>query len=499
MGALQSLFQDVQWDVTHRVEIREAHLHRAHNAWHGLDTNTSRSFDYEPNAGCPQVPVLSTTGQRVIGRTRNDIAAAVTQNAAECMQRCEAIGHKCSAAHFESTRRRCTLYKECLQRSPSPASVLMHRRGPSWPATPADVVWRTNASLVVANYGARWAAPAASSRPRAPARSRLLPPRPRSQTPLGSSRSRVYARSLRWLQTLPFGLVDFVVYNKYDFGRADAKPRVTRQQMETLLHTRYICNAGHAFKPPSEWASPAVACPPKCKCLRALDGRTELAYFTTLPNYGVTWRKPRGGSREPYVYLQFILDFWERLPPVVIFTQDDCLDRTCVWARALPRLSAYLERWQQVWTGEAMHEAPLSCFCRLMVEHNYEPKKYYWYPLMSFLQSRLLNATLRTRSKDVHWPMDANMAVGRVSIRANPRGFYETLQHLTTVESRCLGTGTIEWAHAFERLWMEFYDPRVPKVLKAQLPYGKCLLRGSVEDGAQTTPAQLAKRGGKFA
>ena len=50
------------------------------------------------------------------------------------------------------------------------------------------------------------------------------------------------------------------------------------------------------------------------------------------------------------------------------------------------------------------------------------------------LESRLLNATLATRSKTVHWPMDANMAVSLATILASPRSFYESLLHLTTVD-----------------------------------------------------------------
>ena len=99
----------------------------------------------------------------------------------------------------------------------------------------------------------------------------------------------------------------------------------------------------------------------RCSCNRTSALRTELAYLTTLPNYGNAWRKPRCGSREPYVYLQFILDFWANLPPVVVFTQDGCLDRTCVWGRALPRLASSLRHWPQVWDGRPMQEAAASC------------------------------------------------------------------------------------------------------------------------------------------
>lgn len=41
---------------------------------------------------------------------------------------------------------------------------------------------------------------------------------------------------------------------------------------------------------------------------------------------------------------------------------------------------------------------------------------------------------------------------------------------------QCLGAATIHWAHTFERLWMEIFDPRVPKMLKLHLPQSQCLV-----------------------
>lgn len=403
------------------LRVQQTHTREVFN-------HSGNDFDFHPDAACTPAPS---------GTASTEIHAVVAASAAACRQRCEEAGEQCTAAQFQSARLRCVLHRECLQRTSLSGSIVMHRHGPSWPASPAAVTWRHNASLVVVHYG----------------------------------------HSLRWLQTLPFGLLDVVVYHKHDFGKPDAKPRLQWAHVEALLRSRFVCNgANHLFEPPKAWTEPGAPCPQKCRCAPRPERRSELAYFTTLPNYGLAWRKPRGGSREPFAYLQFILDFWNHLPPVVVFSQDDCLDRTCVWARSLPHLTAALLRWSDAWPDEAMHATPLSCFCRVMVERNYEPKKYYWYPLMSFVQSRLLNATLATRSTTVHWPMDANMAVSRQAIRANAFSFYEALHHLTTVESRCFGAGTIEWAHAFERLWMEFYDPAVPKVLKPHLPYGKCLV-----------------------
>lgn len=68
-------------------------------------------------------------------------------------------------------------------------------------------------------------------------------------------------------------------------------------------------------------------CNKGCKCRRrGKHQRPWLQYFVTVPNYGQTMKPPFGGSREPFGYLQFILDFWDNLPPVVIFTQVPLLE-----------------------------------------------------------------------------------------------------------------------------------------------------------------------------
>ena len=197
-----------------------------------------------------------------------------------------------------------------------------------------------------------------------------------------------------------------------------------------------------------------------------VTNRPRLQYFAHLPNYGRTHTSPRGGSREPYGYLQFIRDFWDNLPPVVVFSQDDCLARGCMWGNQLPGLEKRLRHWQQEW-GEGTRITQRNCLCKFVREHKFtRTKGYFWYKWMAFFQERLLNTSLETRSVTVTWPQDATFAVAGSLIRAQPLWMYESLARLTTVESACMGTGSIMWAHALERLWFELLDPDVPKELK---------------------------------
>ena len=418
------------------------------DGWVQGDVINSSLFDRTPNAAC-------AIHSKQIGKAIHSSAMTNAEN--WCQSLCTSFVPRervrCYAAQYESYSRTCFLYRECLYRRPSPGSVVMHTVGPSYPIRPAQVVWRTNASLVVASY----------------------------------------TKTLSWLRTLPLGLLDIVVYNKHDFGKGTL--RMTRGHVEGVLKRRLVCGDGRAFNPPAEWVGRGL-CPSHCKC--PTEQVSELAYFTTLPNYGNSIVAPFGGSRESFVYLQYILDFWHNLPPVVIFTQDDCIHRMCFWARAVPRLSGLLNRWPSVWGGGSPMTSA-NCFCRLMREHTYSKHKYHWlaiipnptrvnprilphsgsaqliqpllhplhkrYPYMSFLHARLLNQSMETRSSFLEWPMDANMVVGRTSIRRNSISFYQILHRLTVVENQCV-SGSIQWAHAYERLWLNIFDPRVLKVLK---------------------------------
>jgi len=218
-----------------------------------------------------------------------------------------------------------------------------------------------------------------------------------------------------------------------------------------------------------------------CDCSTRRNDDHRLAYYRLLPNYGRTDGKvgtngnnpnPRGGSREPYPYLQFILDFWDNLPNVLIFTQDDCVIRGCMWMITASRSIEMLQNWETHW-GQPLAPTRANCMCRYMVEHIYGPR-YYWYTWMSLLQQNIFNHTMldrdhavatRPQNKTVLWPQDANFAVGAATVRAAPRWFYELLLKLHVTEKWCPPHGgSIQWAHTMERMWFEIFDPKVPKI-----------------------------------
>lgn len=299
----------------------------------------------------------------------------------------------------------------------------MHRWGPSWPAgvTPASVRWQTNATLVIASYHA----------------------------------------SLAWLSTVPGGVMDVVVYHKHDFSKPNAAPMTPQDVLSHLAH-REECARQRSLHYP---ALPPK-CPEGCVCgRRERLARSVLQFFAVLPNYGRTHREPFGGSREPYAYLQFILDFYDNLPPVVIFTQDDSMKRGTVWGLNLPDLPRRLEHWEKHW-GPGKPPGQSNCLCRYMRETNYRQRGYFWWRWMSFAEERLMSVTLANRSAVVAWPGDATFAVGGSHIRAQPRWLYELMLRLTTVENACGTSGTILWAHSLERLWFEIFDSKVPKLYR---------------------------------
>lgn len=189
-----------------------------------------------------------------------------------------------------------------------------------------------------------------------------------------------------------------------------------------------------------------------------------------------------------YAYLQFILDFWDNLPHVVIFTQDDCLKRGCGWGAQLPSLPYRLMHWQEEW-GAGKSISRSNCLCKYMRENTYKRRGYFWYSWMSLMQENLFSEHMANRSVHVVWPQDAAFGVSAFNIRRQPRWLYEVVQRVLTVEGGCGGGGTIMWAHAMERLWFELFDatltksiPETSTVLQKQgrrgpvAPPGACFL-----------------------
>ena len=231
--------------------------------------------------------------------------------------------------------------------------------------------------------------------------------------------------------------------------------------------------AAGATAPSYRVGFPLQTCADGCDC-GAVEPPEEhrLAYYRVLPNYGRTDSKPSssgfnpnppGGSREPYPYLQFLLDFWDNLPNVILFTQDDCPQRRCMWMQTVQRSIDMLQDWRQHW-GSAHRITRANCMCTYMVENVYGPR-YYWYGWMATLQQGVFNQSFEKRPHKniVSWPQDANFAVGAATVKAVPRWFYELLLKLHVTEKWCHG-GSIHWAHAMERMWFEIFDPGTPKL-----------------------------------
>ncbi|KAL1498871.1 hypothetical protein AB1Y20_013395 [Prymnesium parvum] len=358
--------------------------------------------------------------------------------------RCESLcrgAPRCAAAEFLSSASSCDLYASCLERRavpqragaarlpPTHAPMVLHAWGPSLPQSPAAVRWEANAALVVASFDG------------------LLP----------------------WMRHIPAGALDIAFYQKVDYGVAanESKARSASERRTRRGVLQQLCPAGVLL--PRE-------APPLPRGLTREDlgecappGGARLAYWTVLPNYGRTaggGQLVRGGSREPFVFLQFILDFWSNMPPVVIFTQDDCAKMTaCIWLKK-PHLYEALKDWRTHW-GAAVPFSSKNCFCRIIKESFYGPgSRYYWYRYMSFLQEQLFNVTSATRPPGINWPIDATFVVGRANILQQPYWLYEVLHRVTVVEDQCLRSGSIMWAHSYERLWFEILDGQVPKVAR---------------------------------
>ena len=336
---------------------------------------------------------------------------------------------------------------------------VMHRVGREWPVAAGQVVWRANVTIVVASYKNR----------------------------------------LDWLKTIP-PTFDVAVYDKFDFGPGNAYPSPFGNAS---------WHAGSAATTDKRLRQRKVSQAPGHNDDLYL---ARLAYYRVLPNYGRTGPIGRGnaangGSREPYVYLQFILDFWDNLPNVLIFTQVDCLagrQPGCRHMYTAPRSLAMLQDWPSHW-GAPQAPTRANCLCHYVVEPIYTGPRYHWYDMMSQLQHGVFNQTIATRplGTTVQWPTAANFAVGAATVRAAPRWFYELLLKLHVSEGWCPNGGAIRWAHSMERLWFEVFDPDVPKTktwlsatqpLTAKLSCLATAIEGDPKRAATVLGASTARR-----
>ena len=308
----------------------------------GLRSTGEGEFDYTPAAGCAKTP--GAVIQTVEGVRRTSCEAAC---ASSSLCRAAAFVYPTGDSEARQSRRsrttirssppppppqpplqlppgvgRCVLYSRCLERTRAlpPARVdLLHRWGPTWPqhTRPRDVQWGTNATLVIVSFRS----------------------------------------SLDWLRTLPGGILDLVIYHKgyLDEAKAEAQACLRRlpsgacqiltrlsgnrsrlttvrqgwreeagatssepmtpAYVDSHLRFKHQCRRAEIHRPPQ-------GCPSGCTCgPRPPAERPVLKYFAVLPNYGQAAGRKQGGSREVVGYLQFVIDFWENLPNVVIFSQ----------------------------------------------------------------------------------------------------------------------------------------------------------------------------------
>ena len=295
----------------------------------------------------------------------------------------------------------------------------MHR-WEQWPHEPECVTWQSNASLVIASY----------------------------------------SRALEWVGALPAGLLDLVVYRKVDFGLDDGGSALSRaRSLRRLPGLAYLALVPNFGRVPSEPTSPTCAAVvwgmggdlPSCSRRGGVRADSDT----------VRAPDPRGGSREAFPFLTFLLEFRHRLPPVVIFSQDDCgSDHGCGWRREPQRLAALLADWRRTWGGRRAPPAQANCLCKHIEERTYNEMTYHFYRFTSLLQERLLGADLRRIGWTFRWPAGASFAFGGHLADAQPRWLFEALLRLTSIEGLCFGAGSIWWAFALERLWFQLLDPR---------------------------------------
>jgi hypothetical protein len=411
-----------------------------------------RTFEQIANARC-------ATGSILLGT-----ASLSTHSALQCAHTCQ-LTPSCNAASFECRTSLCQLFVLCLhlEATRRTGSILMHRHGRGWPTEPNRVRWTASVALVVASYGS----------------------------------------DLQWLRRLPANATDLVVLRKTDFGMPITKPSVTPQTVLGLLSRYELCmdqnrtgqldaslNAARTMSRSGprvgrQWQS--SQCRPNCACTcscgdRLQAQRPHLAYFRAIPNYGITAGPltARGGSREPSAYLTFLLDFRGNLPPVIIFTQDDCGKRfwfLCRWGAKLTHLHFVL-RHMETFYGSGSHWRPpdrANCQCEYVFTN------YSFGPIASPLFG------ISHSTQEVGWPQKAIFAVSRDAILAQDPSLFKILLRLVIVEGNC-GPSTLSWSHTLERSWFLIFN-RQPKHVPSSRHHS-CIAESAMRINQSQCPAR---------
>ena len=371
---------------------------------------------------------------------------------------------RCVAIERHVPTARCTLLSECLHRERALNYMVGHYQPPPWPFPAAQMRWRTGVAIVVASY------------------------------------NRDITRIANLLEMFT-PAADLVVYHKHDFNESRDVP--------------------------SGWHKHALH-----ECLPNATQRPLLSFLQILPNFGVTVSSnpngTHGGSREPYAFLQFLLDFYASLPDAVLFSQDDTVCnritspheaspesllltsrvRSVLLLRVPPggwcneqrgggefnvgaanRLGATLST---LLAGGAGGQAMLSkyassvkrpdsesCLCIFNRNGHFNTTGYY--SIVAGLRQHIFQ-TPSTSSNDPldttaehTFPASARFAVGRADVLSRPRWVYDVLLRCTTAEKVWYWIGSSYLANVLERFWFVLFDarltPRIANNNMSALPF----------------------------
>jgi hypothetical protein len=198
-----------------------------------------------------------------------------------------------------------------------------------------------------------------------------------------------------------------------------------------------------------------------------------LSYLQVLPNHGSTKQTlpsaPSGGSREPYAFLQFLIDFYDNLPALVLFSQDDHHNRGMyalpVASDALTRVLAGGDAAVETYARVPRRPDNATCFCRYARSSQFNRSGYHW--IVSGLRRELFHAQSTSAHDPLQpgfehsYPQAARFAIGRADVLTRPQWLYQLLARLTTAEKVWHWIGSSYMAHVLERFWFVLFDPEL--------------------------------------
>jgi hypothetical protein len=188
------------------------------------------------------------------------------------------------------------------------------------------------------------------------------------------------------------------------------------------------------------------------------------------------------GGRDAHTLASFIVSYYDNLPRLTFFVQDDMAEHKTVGLRGIKDTTSF-ETWASL--AEAAPFTHLhTCLCSIVIEPTWTLERYgpeLYNPMRWFMERFLGMDVAASNWTAVRWPANADLVVPASAIRSRPKELYMFILLIFNGTSPANGqhgsiaadttvvvqaplrdrgnlVGMLPMAHVFERLWFAVFD-----------------------------------------